>query len=269
MESGGSSSVEGLYIVKSKSTFFLVKVQKSFSEGDYDVRVSPVSKREGEEVITDNSCLTIEIESSFSEYSAMIDYLGFHEGCSLFDPMERGTGTRDMIKSTLSLCKKLFGISKFNLHDASKFDCPSTGGEVGLAVHNLLVYGKSWYERKFDAAPSSPHDSLRWERSKKLLSSVVEENNARRIKTVIESVFQGDEREQFLEIVNDSLIERNTWNQMFENINLSYEGCVFFTGKVADTINEIFGIPMVDSWYIPITDDDVSEYLVAREKIVF
>lgn len=260
--------MEGLYIIKSKNTFFLVKVKKSFSEGDYDIRVSPVSRRDGEEIITDDACLTIEISSSFSEYSAMIDYLGFHEGCSLFEPMERGIGTRDMIKSTLSLCKKLFGISKFTLYDASTFDCPSTGGEVGLAVHNFLVYGRSWYERKFDAAPSSVHDSIRWERSKKLLSAFVEESKARRIKGIIEGIFQGDDQEQFLEIVNDALIERITWNQMFENMNLSYNGCLFFTGKMIDTVSDIFGIPMVDSWYIPITDEDVSEYLVAHEKVV-
>lgn len=259
--------MEGLYIIKSKNTFFLVKVKKSFSEGDYDIRVSPVSRRDGEEIITDDACLTIEISSSFSEYSAMIDYVGFHEGCSLFDPMERGVGTRDMIKSTLSLCKKLFGISKFTLYDASQFDCPETGGGVGLAVHNLLVYGKSWYERKFGAAPSSSHDSLIWEQSKKLLSSVVEESKARRIKGVIEGIFQGNDQERFLEIVNDAVIERITWHQMFENMNLSHNGCVFFTGRMIDTVTVMFGIPMVHSWYIPINDEDASEYLVAYEKI--
>lgn len=259
--------MEGLYIIKSKDTFFLVNVTKSLSEGDYDIRVSPVSRRNGEEVITDDACLTIEISSSSFEYSALIEYVGFHKGCSLFEPMERGVGTRDMIKSTLSLCKKLFGISKFTFYDASTFTCPSTGEEVGLAVHNILVYGKSWYERKFDAAPSSRHSSLRWEYSKNLLSSIVEESKSLKIKGVIESIFQGEDREQFLEIVNDALIERIKWNQMFERINFSYNGCSFFTEKMVDTISEMFSIPVVDSWYIPIKDDDISEYLVSHEKI--
>ena len=260
--------VEGLYVIKSRSTFFLVKVKKSFSEGDYDIRVSPVSKRGGEKVITDNDCLTLEITPSFSEYSAMIDYVGFNEGCSLFEPMERGFGTRDMVKSTLALCRKLFGTSKFMMHDASKFDCLAAEGEVDLSVHNLLVYGKSWYERKFDAKPSSLHDSLRWDRSKQLLASVVDEDRATRIKQYIDIFFREEDREQFLEIVNDALIGRNSWNQMFENINLSYNGCVFFTGRMIDSVSNLFGIHVVDSWYIPITDDDALEYLVAHEKIV-
>lgn len=260
--------VEGLYILKSRVFFFLVRVNKLYPEGDYAVKVSPVSKRDGEQIITENDCLTVEITLSFSEYSAMVDYVGFHEGCSLFEPMERGFGTQEMVKATLSLCRNLFGISKFTFHDASKFDCLPTGGEVNLDVHNLLVYGKSWYERKFGAKPSSHAESLRWERSKQLLASVVDQEKATRVNRDIGVFFQGEHRDSFLEVVNDALVDRITWNQVFENMNLSHNGCVFFTGGMIDSVIDMFDIHRVESWYIPLTDDDVTAYLVAHEKIV-
>lgn len=259
------------YIIKSIDSFFVVKIRKYISGEEFDVRVSPVSgKKEGDVMISDSDCLTVHIEKSFSDNTASIDYIQYNERCSLFEPMKKGSGTQEMVKSVLSLCRKLFGVSRFTMSDTSKFMCVPQGniepGEVELGIHNLLVYGKSWYERKFDAVPSSINDRRRWEMSKVLLAEKVDRERADRLKRSVSINIKEEDREQFLDIIEGS-IGTMPWNFMFEEINESYNGCSFFMGRNMDFITDTFSVHRVNNWYIPISDDDMETYLVAYDKI--
>lgn len=260
--------MSGTYITRSKEGFFLIKVTKSFTEGSYSVRVTPVSRGEDGVDVSKTTCLDIDISRTSSENSAEIDYLRFDERCSLFEPMKRGSGTHQMLMSTLSLCKKLFGVAKFFLSDASTFFCPSANDEVDLAYHNLFVYGESWYERKFNARPCSVQDSQKWENSKSLLKKKVSRDQGDRIKRMIEVIYKDDseEREEYLDIVEQSVHDL-TFIGMFDSINYPEGGCAFFTGRMMDLLTDMFEVPLIDRWYIPVSDDDASTYLVAYEKI--
>lgn len=230
------------------------------------MRVTPVNNDIDDVVLSDLDCITVTISEDFGENTAMIDYLSFNERCSMNHPMERGEGTKNMVMSVLSLCKRLFGVSKFSLSDMSSFFCEPSGGEVRLGPHNLLVYGKSWYERKFNAMISSNRDKSRWERSRSVLKSMVTREKAEIILSMIKRIYDGEEMDQFAELVESS-IGISTWNEMFSSINMSFEGCVFFTGKMITLLIDMFSIPFGISWYIPISEDDASTYLLSYEKL--
>lgn len=267
-------SAEGLYITRSSATFFLVQVTKAFSEGSYDVGVRPASRGPGRSSSSAGDdaccCMTLSLTTSFAKIRGEIDYVAFHEGCSLFEPMKRGVGTRDMVKSTLSLCRELFDVTTFDMMDNSMFTCGPEDRQVDLWAHNLLVYGKTWYERMFDAAPSPDgFSNSGFERSRELLSETVDPYRAERITGFISSDPDLDRtQKERLKATVDGSVGTRSWNETFFEINSGPDGCVFFAGRSMYRAVDLFGIPNVDSWYIPITDEDVEEYLLAHEKIV-
>ena len=262
------------YIIKSIHDFFIVKVTQTFT--GYDVRVVPVvltqgnTPQESHHNISDSSCLTLTLEREFTNFTTEIDFLQHHQECSVSSRMEKGSGTQAMVKSVLALCRRLFGISTCSFYDASEFPCNTGEGnvvEVDLANHNLLVYGSTWYERKFQAFPTDEILVGRFNRSKELLRRQVDVDKADRIIASINRHTLEPKRSDYSQIVHDSKQLTNTWNQVFKKIHELPGGCEFFTGRNMDVISEMFSIVKIDGWTMPITDDDVETYLLGYQQI--
>ena len=262
------------YIIKSIYDFFIVKVSQTLT--GYDVRVLPVvltkgdSPQESHHEISEFSCLYIILERESNSFTGHIDFLKHHKECSVSSSMEKGFGTQAMVKSVLALCRRLFGISMFSFYDASEFLCDTGGGnilDVNMTDHNLLVYGKTWYERKFQAFPADEKDANLYNHSKTLLNRQVDVEKADQIIASINRHTSEKNRKLYSQIVHDSKQLTITWNEVFTKIHKLQGGCEFFTGKNMDVITDMFSIYEIDEWTMPITDEDVETYLIGYKKI--
>jgi hypothetical protein len=103
------------------------------------------------------ACINIVINLSDPESELLLSGLSFRESCTIGYPMTRGEGTVAMIKALLIfVMHKHPTIDRVTLTDDSKFDCVLPDGSrvpIHLGIHNLLLYGKTWYQRIFGATP--------------------------------------------------------------------------------------------------------------------
>lgn len=96
----------------------------------------------------------------------------------------RGLGAKgntvDFVKGGLQLCQMLFGVSQFELEDASKIECGTTNSSqapprkfespLSLAHLSLAKYGKTWYEANFNAFICDPMKRKEYQNAVRFLS---------------------------------------------------------------------------------------------------
>ena len=76
--------------------------------------------------------------------TAYIIWIGYSQKCSIKGDLEKGQGTRHMIRSALTLvCKMYKWITKFSLIDASSIKCKE-GVTVNLAIISLALKGQTY-----------------------------------------------------------------------------------------------------------------------------
>lgn len=262
--------MDGMYMIKSRSLFFLLKVTRDLRVvGDYMVKVMPVPKEHSVDLptILSTPCLLVFIRHRPDEKSGYIKYLKHQKSCSLMDTLPRGAGTQEMVLSVLSFCKEVFGVEVFSFFDAAVFTCNHNNSKVNLMYHNLLVHGKTWYERKFDATPRT--DGHKLQLTKDTLSRVVDQDRAEDINMAIDrsSNVSRSLKEAF-KVEIQSAIGNETWNQVFHRISYMENGCVFFAEDILSKIVSLLAIPNITSWQITISNQIVVSNLVAYEHIL-
>lgn len=95
-------------------------------------------------------CCTIHIDVSSSLMT--ISELSYREHCRALDTLRKGEGTTLLLRASVLLAFALFPtVTTLQLQDQSTFPCSSILGDthhVPLSNHSMLVYGKTWYQRK-------------------------------------------------------------------------------------------------------------------------
>ena len=97
-----------------------------------------------------DDCITISITGQ--EDYASLESIRYLKKCNITNDLKRGLGTRDMLNTALEFVKlkspKKF--SYFKLNDLSYLDRDNSE-RVNLFVSHLLLDGKTWYEKYFNA----------------------------------------------------------------------------------------------------------------------
>ena len=89
---------------------------------------------------------------SKEEYeTAFVSNVDYDPKCNITNNLEKGGGTKNMFTTMLFFIKKSYPhVKLIGLEDYSKFDCDNNT-EVPLNLHSVAFYGKSWYERSWNA----------------------------------------------------------------------------------------------------------------------
>ena len=101
-------------------------------------------------------CVLLSIDNEDAERELLLSGLSFRQNCSVQGMMKRGTGTRNMIQSLLIFAMYIFpNMDSIVFSDDSFFDCelPGEKTRISIPLHSFsfLLYGKTWYERTFQA----------------------------------------------------------------------------------------------------------------------
>lgn len=229
-------------------------------------------------------CVSINVKVENNElYLSMVKY---KKTCSLNQLMEHGTDTILMVKLLLVFLTDKERFEKVSFIDTSTFECPlespleSTNNDtllnnnfgniigtnekytipINLLFHNLTIYGKTWYERHFNAIISDTKVAERVQTSIKNLKVLVDENSEiyERIFKTIQTTKETTESLTFTKVLNDVIklmhqsIQVKTWMELFEDF-FGPNGQISIThGKLFACslyymldagINELFGIP--------------------------
>ena len=102
-------------------------------------------------------CIKITVDIDDPEKELFIGGLSYRPDCALDKSLPRGGGTVAMIKAALIFVMKQTEMDFVTLADDSSFDCELPENDalinIELYTHNFLIYGKTWYQRKFGAVP--------------------------------------------------------------------------------------------------------------------
>lgn len=265
--------VYGVYITKSPDHIFLISVGPvEMDASSVLVKVVPVPRTDTHfHANFFTSCVDIvvgahdmcrglwisEEEKDTNRDFTHIKALAHSKNCSVTDPLSTKQGTKQMFLSTLALCVKIIGVTKLQLIDASHFMCEDM--VVDLYLHNMLVYGQSWYERKYGAIPAHRNSRAALHRAKQALAQAVSNPIAQ---ALIESI---DDEEVKAKI--QMHIGVSSWNRLFASINAEH-GCGFFSFDLMQTLQEYFEIPVVSHWDLSgLLQTNLDQYLVSYEKI--
>ena len=267
--------VAGVYITKSVNHFFLIRVSKIKKRADkmtYMISVSPTPHNHAKQIpdVDDSTCLQITVKSSSEKIKAHIDFLNHENICSMCRPLERKTGTYEMVVSTLSFCYELFGTEKFSLYDASSFLCGPEELKITMRHHNLLVHGKSWYERTFGAIPVKREDRVLWSDAQSRMREIADTETVIDIVNMAKGNIPRPQRKPIMDILKNNM-GSSSWIEIFQKINNLEDdkGCIFFRPIIMNIIGDedTLNIPRVQDWVINIDPNDNSETLLDSKRI--
>ena len=273
-----TNNPSGLYILKSPVNFFLVEIKRNPSVEGTSINVVPATFRTQHnfDALRDDAAASLpfgyvclRISNYFDDGRPIISELEYFKNCSLGDTMERKSGTHHMVSATISFCADLLedNFKKFRVQDETYFWCGH--GRVDMWLHNLLVYGETYYERKFGATPDPEHSDIdRWASTKARLRT---ENVTRDLVTILSKETQrlNTPLRSALCTIMDECVGSCTWKDMFNRLHYADEGkgCIFFSIDNLRTIQEFFNIERVNKFQIEVTSKH-RESLVAHEKIL-
>ena len=256
----------GVYITKSPDHIFLVSMKGIRSQNReplVKVKAVPVPRKDSNFYLTfATSCVDILIGGGASARGeedktiTRVASLEHGKNCSVTDLLPNKQGTNQMFLSTLALCVEKIGVERIQLIDASNFMCGDM--IVDLYIHNLLVHGETWYERKYGATPEDSQVALT-----KAKEALGETARAPFSEYLINSTDNA---------IFKNIIQRHTgetsWIRLFASINDAKGGCEFFKYDLLRTIAEYFHIPDVQYWDVSsLLQSNLKQYLVSYKKI--
>lgn len=273
-----SANPDGVYITKSPDHIFLVSMEGTRSrngEPMVKVKVVPVPRKYSHFHLTfATSCVDILIRGNAMRGGAggastaggtkgtkeknitRVASLDHGKNCSVTELLPNKQGTKQMFLSTLALCVEKIGVERIQLIDASNFMCGDM--VVDLSIHNLLVYGETWYERKYGAKPEDSQVALT--KAKEALRGTVQPPFS-------ENLLRSTDNPLFKSIIRTNT-GVNNWNHLFASINGADQGCEFFKFELLQIIAEYFHIPDVQHWDVSsLLETNLKQYLVSYKKI--
>ena len=250
----------GLYIVKQRGSFFIFKIELTNTH-EYNVFiVQPVEMP----VVDINEVM----RHSFDEYgcistkitlydnngvpggnTAYMEQVCYDEQCAIGN-LERIKGTEDMINATLFLCGKLFKVRSLFLEDQTSYVCNVES--IPMQNFNFLVYGKSYYERKFNAKPSTREKNEEWNTmTEKVQYDSIEPDDADAIVNIVHSLIETGYDQENFEIVRDAVNSYIgfEWIGLFGHL-YGEHGSKIFTRRFVERVSLYLGFIKVDKWKI-------------------
>ena len=92
----------------------------------------------------------VQIDVHHSKQKADLGGVMFNRNCPANKELARKEGTVSLVRCALKVVLLLYpSITYFTLTDKSWFECRNRN--VHLCNHNFLLYGKTWYQRHFEA----------------------------------------------------------------------------------------------------------------------
>lgn len=274
------TDVSGLYILKSAEAFFMANVEQDVDHTSIHVVPATFNSQDNYNAfIKDDlptfpfgdSCLKISHQHGERPILGTLDYF---RNCAMGDDMARKTGTYDMVCAVLSFCQRLFGneCSKFGVHDATSFWCGKR--RVKMWLHNLLVYGETYYERKFGAKPDESDEATTpnisgWSSIKsQLATEQVTSDLVHTLITYTKHMADTSLRDDLWTIMHNC-VGNCSWKEMFRALHFAHggEGCQFFSTNVLRYIQSFFKIKLIDKFEIELSPKH-REMLVAHDKIL-
>ena len=272
---------DGVYIVRSIDFFFLVTVRLvgvSFDEYDPDVKTSeyeincvptPSESASSNEDIPTRPCVEISVVIGTGDRPTSLDIFRYDKDCSLVGQLQRKTGTQQMLMSTLAFAAKEFGQKVFHFTDASMIECENVES-ISLRDYGLLVYGRTWYERNFDATPREPGDLAKRDEYALMLNTIISENQSNSLIEGFRSqtYLTVDELTRYVYILRESAANGNTWQQMIQRVtNHETRGCSFFSHDTVENILKLLGLEPILNYKIDLSDGRASQYFKDKHKI--
>lgn len=144
--------------------------------------------------ISGNECVSIGINEENKLYLSSLQYRPF---CSIDRPMKKGESTITMLKGLLKFAiENEPSQDSIYFHDISEFECALPGEgytiNISLPYNNFILYGKTWYERNFDAVFINQRLKNRMEISLEKLNKIVKKDE-----------LYDDILDQILEVIKD------------------------------------------------------------------
>lgn len=264
--------MEGVYIVKSISNFFLLTV-KADEDGEYTIAlIATPSKNEPRRFGVD----CVQIMTFKPEDNRHEDYhlaqLHYDSTCALGGGLGHGIGTEEMLMCTLGFCYKLFTREEdnskpmvFDLLDASEIYCD--GHKVSLRDFELLVKGKTWYQRKFGATTTDPDEQTHLdELREKLTNTRFELWNFESIRQKISQRLGASLKDKYVQIMQESLDRNESWQELIQRV-ADAQGCSFFFDDVTSYIKNTLGIHTVNEFNLEMTRARADLYVVDQHLV--
>lgn len=165
---------------------------------------------------TNKYCIEIHVYNNTSMY-AELSKIKYDKGCSVQKTLEKGIGTQNMLKVSLSLVSQLYPeIESFIFKDFSEKECDN-GANIHLGYFSLVISGKTWYEKNFGAVLKDTYLQNMYIQDKEKLNKKVNEKID--LSDILEKAkVKKDLKEILLLEYNKS----NSFKDFFSNLNKNF-----------------------------------------------
>lgn len=201
-----------------------------------------------------HSCvnITIPVRESNAIFMDHIDSTKPGSPCTIDDTVIKGEKTKEMFYFAATLIKNMTNKRIVEFTDQSHFPCAITETEIRhipLNLSYLMFYGKTWYDKLFNAKLVDPTDQAKYELLQARRKDPLFKPASFHFKTFT---------------LNEALLpiydKTNTWEEFFQEINKIYGNrkCKVVYMWLTDAVrtltvgsNDMFGF---QKWYIDITN---------------
>lgn len=232
-------------------------------------------------------CVSVKVVHKDQELC--LSNIKYNPTCATNAKLEKGEETVAMIKSFLRFMCMKESFEKITFVDASTFQCKLesldkfTDDEeeyvipIPIAFHNITIYGKTWYQRHFNATLSDDYVRNKLQKSLAKLNETVRNGpKLTRLKYVFQRHIQSQDQSRFQTVIQFALtkidlhVGKTSWIQCFNDL-FGTTGSVYakygkdFTCSLYytmdSTINGLFDIPPeCDSLEMEIQRETVESY---------
>lgn len=270
-----------VYILKSKNHFFLTSIWKDEErngrmECSIQCKTIPYEKKDEHDdsgykpYLDIEDCLTlrfyIDVETGRSvDNTSYLAYIESMDNCSMDGKMKRGSGMRELVASNLALCSDIFHVEQYSLLDLSTIKCGKL--DIFLMDYGMLVQGKTWYQRAFNAVPLKDEQQEILDEYPIKLAQIFSYEDSEYIKDIMRKTkIPINDQERYSRILTDSAEEGQTWQYTLSSIDSNKTGCSFFEGEVSTGILKRLDLGRVSNYKI-LYDDFIKNSLVGYTKI--
>ena len=211
------------YIIKTNKHKYILNIKED--EYQYYITVGGNKK----------TCIEIIVYKNTT--TAKLLQIDYSRECNLLENLDSGTGTRDMLITTLYAIKKIFktNILYITLDDYSLVNCDDKR-TPSLLYYNVAFKEKTWYESNFGAVPYGIKLQKKYIKIKEQLNDENEKKNGFEFKKIISHINFKDDIDELCDIYNKS----KTFNDFFKNIKEN--NVVGICIKKYDWIEKIFSL---------------------------
>lgn len=240
----------GLYVIKKRRNFFILNVIK-INNKEYSMYVvcqpKDFTTTPNLDLIYESACLLVNVNTE--KKTAVMEQLE----CSIWS-LEKVS--EDMVNATLYSCIFFFDIETIYFVDKSS---------ISMQAFNFLVYGISWYERKFGAILLTIDDFNTWYRSRTNRYRIIDEEETQKTLRHLK-LHKYEYYESFKNILEE--YRNKQWGDLFEHLYFDIEKLnkseSMFTKIFVDFMAYHLGFISLKNWKIKTRYNDNSDTIIFK-----